>query len=173
MKHTFTRETPPKSSQKSNPSGYLRNFKQESSKASSTMSVTEATIPNPVKEHTFHDLACDAKLNSFAGAYKHDPATVATLAETFSKDFPADARLAKLCDNRLVNQMAFMMEVPGRSAQLAVLSCPFPTTKGTEAVFAGSLGDSMDVLCPVTIRMRDVKGNVITISTIKSIPNRL
>ena len=125
------------------------------------MSVTEATIPNPVKEPTFHDLAyyqaaCDAKLNSFAGAYKHDPANVATLAETFSKDFPVDARLAKLCDNRLVNQMTFMMEVPGRSAQLAVLSCPFPTTKGTEAVFAGSLGDSMDVLCPVTDRRAHV-----------------
>ena len=65
------------------------------------------------------------------------------------------------------------MEVPGRSAQLAVLSCPFPTTKGTDAVFAGSLGDSMDILCPVTIRMRDVKGNVITIASIKSIPTRL
>ena len=103
----------------------------------------------------------------------HNPTNVETIASTFSKDVPADARLDKLCDNRLVNQMAFMMEVPGRSAQLAVLSCPFPTTKGTDAVFAGSLGDSMDILCPITIRMRDVKGHVVTIASIKSIPTRL
>ena len=64
------------------------------------MSINEATIPNPAKV-TLHDLAyqaaCDAKLNSFADAYKHDPANVATIAGNFSKDFPpADARLAKL-----------------------------------------------------------------------------
>ena len=142
------------------------------------MSTTEATISTPAKEPTFHDLAyqaaCDAKLNSFAEAYKHNPTHVETIAGTFLKDFPANnARLTKLCDNRLVNQMDFMMEEPGRSAQLAVLFCTFPTTKGTDAVFAGSLGDSMDVLCPVTICMRDVKGNAITIASIKSIPTRL
>ena len=141
------------------PAVTFENFIKHPSKASSTMSINKATIPNPAKV-TFHNLAyqaaCDAKLISFAEAYKHDPANIATIAETFSKDFSADTRLAKLCDNRLVNQMAFMMEVPGRSAQLAVLSCPFSTTKGTEAVFAGSLSDSMDILCPVTIRMRDV-----------------
>ena len=128
------------------------------------MSTTDATIPNPnpnpATEPTLRDLAYqaayDAKLNSFAEAYKADPANIAAIANTFSKNFPADARLAKLCNNGLVNHMAFMMEVPGHSAQLAVLCFLFPTTKGTDAVFAGSLGDSMDILCPaVTIRMRD------------------
>jgi hypothetical protein len=142
------------------------------------MSIIEAIIPNPtVKEPTLRDLAyqaaCDAKLNSFAEAYKPDPSKVVTIAGTFSKEFPADARLAHLCNNKLVNQMAFFMEVPGRSAQLAVLSSPFPTTRGTDAVFAGSLGDSMDIFCPVTIRMRDVKGHVITIASIKSTPTIL
>ena len=67
------------------------------------------------------------------------------------------------------------MEVSGRSAQLVtIVSCPFPTTnKEIDAVFAGSLGDSMNVICPVSIRMHDVKGNVITIASIKSIPTRL
>ena len=70
--------------------------------------------------------------------------------------------------------MAFLMEVPGHAIQLTVLSCPFLTTKGTEAVvFAGSLGDSLDVICPVTIRMRDVKGNVVTVAAVRSIPTRL
>jgi hypothetical protein len=32
--------------------------------------------------------------------------------------------------------MAFFMEVPNGPATLAVLSCPFLTAKGTEAVFA-------------------------------------
>jgi hypothetical protein len=141
------------------------------------MSTAAATIPNPVPEPTLRDLAhqaaCDAKLNSFANAYARDPSKAALIATTFSKTFPADARLAKLCDNRLVNQMAFLMEVPGRAAQLTVLSCPFPTTKGDEAVFAGSLGDSLDVICPVTIRMRDVKGNVVTVAAVRSIPTSL
>ena len=65
------------------------------------------------------------------------------------------------------------MEVPNGPATLTVLSCPFPTVKGTEAVFPGSLGDAMDVICPVTIRMRDVKGQCITIASVTSIPTML
>ena len=141
------------------------------------MSTTTASVPNPGTQPTLRDLAlqaaCDAKLNSFAEAYAADLSKADLLASTFSKVFPAEARLAKLCNNRLVNQMAFLMEVPGRASQLTVLSCPFPTTEGTEAVFAGSLGDSLDVICPVTIRMRDVKGNVVTVASVRSIPTRL
>ncbi|KAI2499606.1 hypothetical protein MHU86_14901 [Fragilaria crotonensis] len=69
--------------------------------------------------------------------------------------------------------MAFLMDVPNGPATLAILSCPFPTAKGTEAVFAGSLGDAMDVICPVTIRMRDVKGQCITIAPMTSLPTLL
>jgi hypothetical protein len=68
--------------------------------------------------------------------------------------------------------MAFLLEVPGFSPKLAVLSCTFPTACGTEAVFAGSLGDSMDIICPVTIRMRDVKEQCITLGSAKRNPIR-
>jgi hypothetical protein len=142
------------------------------------MLTVETNIPNPAFEPTLRDLAqqaaSDAKLNNFANAYAPDPAQALRLTATFSKDFPADARLANLCDSGLVNQMAFLMEVPNGPATLAVLSRPFPTANGTEAVFAGSLGDAMeDVICPVTIRMRDVKGQVITIAAVKGIPTTL
>jgi hypothetical protein len=135
------------------------------------------TDPNPAIEPTLRDLAhqaaSDAKLNSFANAYAADPTQALRIAATFSKDYPAETRLANLCDSGLVNQMAFLMQVPQGPATLAVLSCPFPTAKGTEAVFAGSLGDAMDVICPVTIRMRDVKGQCISIAPVKSIPTVL
>ena len=136
------------------------------------MLTVETNIPNPAFEPTLRDLAqqaaSDAKLNNFANAYAPDPAQALRLTATFSKDFPAN-----LCDSGLVNQMAFLMEVPNGPATLSVLSCPFPTAKGTEAVFAGSLGDALDVICPVTIRMRDVKGQVITIAAVKGIPTTL
>ena len=141
------------------------------------MLTVDNALPNPALEPTLRDLAyqaaSDAKLNSFANAYVADPAQALRLATTFSKDFPTDTRLANLCDSGLVNKMAFLMEVPNGPATLAVLSCPFPTANGTEAVFAGSLGDAMDVICPVTIRMRDVKGQCITIAAVKSIPTLL
>ena len=97
------------------------------------------------------------------------PKLSASQSATFSKDYPAETRLANLCDSGLVNQMAFQMEKPTGPASLTVLSCPFPTAKRTEAVFAGSLGDTpMDVIvCPVTIRMRDIKGQCITITAVK------
>ena len=145
--------------------------------ASSTMLTVAQTAPNPVNEPTIRDLAYQAasntKLNSFANAYGANPTQALCIANTFSKDYPADTRLANLCDSGLVNQMAFLMEMPTGPASLAVLSCLFPTAKGTEAVFAGSLGDTMDVICPVTIRMRDIKGQCITIAAVKSTPTVL
>ncbi|KAI2502457.1 hypothetical protein MHU86_12033 [Fragilaria crotonensis] len=142
------------------------------------MLTVETNVPNPAAaEPTLRDLAhqaaSDAKLNSFAHAYEPDPSKALRVATTLSKDFPADTRLANLCDSGLVNQMAFLMDVPNGPATLAILSCPFPTAKGTEAVFAGSLGDAMDVICPVTIRMRDVKGQCITIAPMTSLPTLL
>ena len=87
-----------------------------------------------------------------AKAYKADAAQALRLSATFSKDFSADTRLINISDSGLDNQMAFlMMEVPNGPATLAVLPCPFPTANGTEAVLAGSLGEAMDLICPVTI----------------------
>jgi hypothetical protein len=123
------------------------------------MSSVGTNVHHPTAEPTLRDLshhttAGDAKLNSFARAFEPDPTKALRIATTLSIDFPADTRLTNLCDSGLVNQMAFLMEVPNGPATLAILSCPFQTAKGTEAVFAGSLGDAMDVICPITIHMR-------------------
>ena len=138
------------------------------------MMAIDTNVPYPATEPTLRDLAhqaaSDAKLSSFAQAYKPaDPTKALRIANTLSKDFPSDTRLANLCDSGLDNQMAFLMEAPNGPAALAILSCPFPTAKRSEAIFAGSLGDAMDVICPVTIRMRDVKGQCITITPMKSL----
>jgi hypothetical protein len=129
-------------------------------------------VTNPDPEPTLHDLAYQAasasKLNSFAGAYAPDPDKVKRIAKTFSKTYPDMTRIANLCDSRLVNQVAFFLDNPNATPTLAVLSCPFPTAMGTEAIFAGTLGDTMDIICPVTIRMRDIKGYCITAVSIHS-----
>ncbi|KAI2490016.1 hypothetical protein MHU86_24560 [Fragilaria crotonensis] len=63
---------------------------------------------------------------------------------------------------------------PSKALRVATtLSKDFPADTRTEAVFAGSLGDAMDVICPVTIRMRDVKGQCITIAPMTSLPTLL
>ena len=123
------------------------------------MSNTEATVAIPDPELILRDLAYQAasatKLDSFAGAYYTQDADKANrIAATFSKTYPETTRLAKICESTLVNQMAFLLHVPNATPTLAVLSCPFPTADGTDAIFAGTLGDSMDIICPFTIRMR-------------------
>ena len=58
------------------------------------------------------------------------------------------------------------------SSELAVLSCPHPATNPVtkENVLAGSLiGDALDIICPVTIGMQDIKGHVISVTTSKAV----
>ena len=140
------------------------------------MSTITAPAANPDMGPTLPDheyqAASAAKLNSFADAYDANPEQANHIAATLSKDYPDAIRLANICDSGLVNQMVFFLEVPGSSPKLAVLSCPFPTARGTGAVFAGSLGNSMDIICPVTIRMRDVKGQCITLASARRNPIR-
>ena len=111
------------------------------------MLTVDNTVPNPTLEPALHELAHQAASNAKLTA---DPAQAFRLTAMFSKDFPANTHLANFCDSRLVNQMTFLMEIPNGPATLAVLSCPFPTANGAEEVFAGSLGDAMDLICPVT-----------------------
>jgi hypothetical protein len=141
------------------------------------MPTTAANDPIHDTEPTLRDLAYQAasaaKLNSFAGAFVPDPDKVNRIATTFSKTYPDMTRIANICDSSLVNQVAFLLDIPGANPTLAVLSCPFPTAIGTEAVFAGTLGDSMDIICPVTIRMRDIKGYCITVAASNTSPTLL
>ena len=149
------------------------------------MSTSVPAAPTNLPELTYRDLAFQAaktaNLNSFSAAYEPNPTHVAYLDETFDKDFPDTTRIGRLCDSGLTKQLAFMIESPTHEAEnptnvtLAILSCPFPTVirPTQEAVFAGSLGDNMDLLCPVTIRMRDVRGHVISIAPTEVMKNKL
>jgi hypothetical protein len=149
----------------------------QSKKVYSTMSTIDANIQNPEPQPTLRDLAYQAasaaKLNSFAKAFVSDPDKAKRIATTFSKTYPDMTRIANICESGLVNQVAFLLEVPGANPMLAVLSCPFPTAMGTEAVFAGTLGDAMDIICPITIRMRDIKGYCITVAASNTQPTLL
>ena len=141
------------------------------------MPTTAANDTIPYTEPTLYDLAYQAasaaKLNSFAGAYVPDPDKVKRIAAIFSKTYPDITSVANICDSGLVNQVAFFLDNPGANPSLAVLLCPFLTAIRTEAVFAGTLGDSMDIICPVTIRMRDIKGYCITVAASNTSPTLL
>ena len=110
--------------------------------------------------------AVTAKLTSFAAAYESNPAHAAKVASSLSKTSSALARFATLCDTNVVKQLAFVQP----NFRMATLSCPFPAIgREGEEVFAGSLGDSMNLPCPVTIRMQDVRGDVISVSESKAL----
>ena len=51
--------------------------------------------------------------------------------------------------------------------EITVLSRPHPATHPVtnENLIAGSLGDALDIICPVTIGMMDVEGHVIFVAT--------
>jgi hypothetical protein len=57
--------------------------------------------------------------------------------------------------------------------KLALLSCPFPASNSAnEAVVAGSLGNGFNI-CPVTIRIRDVTGQTISVAASSKIVTTL
>ncbi|KAI2498850.1 hypothetical protein MHU86_15651 [Fragilaria crotonensis] len=119
----------------------------------------------PSTDPSFRDLALQAansaKMVSFANATTLNQAHADRVNATFAKTCPTLTRFATLCDTGVVKQFAFILHA---SKKMAVLSCPFPAQgRNGEEVFAGSLGDSMDFPCPVTIRMKDVRGDVLSI----------
>jgi hypothetical protein len=120
---------------------------------------------------TLRDLAVQAatqaNLNSFAMAYPSDPDQAARITETLATSCPSLTRLINICDSGLVKQLVFYKRTTNA---IAVLSCPHPATHPVtnENLIAGSLGDALDIICPVTIGMPDVKGHVITIATSKT-----
>jgi hypothetical protein len=147
------------------------------------MSTPVPVAPTNLPDITYCDLALQAataaNLNSFSSAYKPTPTQAQRITATFSKTCPDTTRLANICDSGLVKQFAFLVEPTApdnpSNATLAVISCPFPTTATStnEAIFAGSLGDRMDIICPVTIRMRDIRGHVITIAPTETMMKEL
>ena len=123
------------------------------------MNLANATRDLSFRERAIH-AATAAKLTSFAEAYDLNPNHVTKVNATFSKTCAPLTRFATLCDPTVVKQLAFVMP----SFKMQVLTCPFPTKgRNDDEVFAGSLGDSMDVFCPVTIRMKDVCGDLLSI----------
>ncbi|KAI2495303.1 hypothetical protein MHU86_19202 [Fragilaria crotonensis] len=133
------------------------------------MSTDATTAPQPL---TLRDLAFQAathaNLNSFSTAYPPDPDQATRLSDTLNKACPAITRLINMCDSGLVKQIGFFKTT---SNELAVLSCPHPATHPTtkENLLAGSLGDALDIICPVTIGMQDIKGHVISVATSKAV----
>ena len=117
---------------------------------------------------TFRDLAVQAatqaNLNSFGMAYPRDPDQAARVTETLAASCPLLTRLINICDSGLVKQLAFFKQVTNK---ITVLSCPHPATHPVtnKNLIAGSLGDALDIICPVTVGMMDVKGHVISVAT--------
>ena len=49
------------------------------------------------------------------------------------------------------------------SFKMEVLLCPFPAQDiNNKEGFTGSLGTFMEVFCPITIRMKDVQGDLLS-----------
>jgi hypothetical protein len=123
---------------------------------------------NPT-QHTLREAAIQAaatakNLPSFSQAYTPNPTQAEYNAKAMSKACNHLARTTNMCNNGLVKQLCFIQA----NNKLAVLSCPFPTqAPDGEAIIAGSLGDSFDLICPVTIRLHDASGLVISIVTPK------
>ena len=105
------------------------------------------------------------KLQSFSQAYTPNPTQAGYIAKAMSKACNQLARTTNVCNYGLVKQLCFIQA----NNKLAILSSPFPTQGPEgEAIIAGSLGDSFDVICPVTIRLCDARGLVISVVTPKS-----
>ncbi|KAI2495641.1 hypothetical protein MHU86_18870 [Fragilaria crotonensis] len=133
------------------------------------MNFAPATRELSFRDRALH-AATIAKLSSFADAYEPNPTHVTQVNATFAKTCSPLTRFATLCDTNVVKQLAFVMP----NFYMQVMSCPFPAQgRNNEEVFAGSLGDSMEVFCPVTIRMKDVRGDLFSICETRAEANSL
>jgi hypothetical protein len=123
---------------------------------------------NPTQE-TLREAAIQAaaakNLQSFSKAYTTNPTQAGYIVKAMSKACNSLACTTSVCNNDLVKQLCFIQA----TNKLAVLSCPFPTqTPNDEGIIAGSLGDSFDIICPVTIRLGDAQGLVVSIVSPKA-----
>ena len=125
-----------------------------------------ATVPTDQapRDLTMRELAIQAattaKLNSFAEAYEQDPLQASRIEASFAKTCSPISKFASMCDSGLVKQLLLVQP----NFKLAIISCPFATQNADgEDIIAGSLGDALDVICPVSIRMRDARGEIISL----------
>ena len=101
-----------------------------------------------------------AKINTFARTLDPNVTHAEQVCATFAKTSSSLNRFATLCDPNVVKQLAFIQP----NFKMAVITCPFHTQgRNNVEVFAGSLGDSMDIICPVSIRVRGATGEVISL----------
>jgi hypothetical protein len=135
-----------------------------------------STVPTEPasRDLTMRDLAIQAattaKLNSFAAAYEQNPTQASRIEASFAKTCSQLTKLANICDSGLVKQLFFVQP----NFKIAIISCPFITQNAAGAdVIAGSLGDAMDVICPVSIRLKDAQGEIISIGPSRANAERL
>ena len=159
LRHTYSRH-PAFSSHKTI---YLNTCKQKSF-PKSTVSTTMLNPTQPTLREAAIQAAAAKNLESFSKAYTPNPTQAGYIAKAMSKACNQLARTTNVCNNGLVKQLCFIQA----NNKLAILSCPFPTQgPDGEAIIAGSLGDSFDVICPISIRLRDARGLVVSIVTPK------
>lgn len=129
-----------------------------------------AAIPRAL---TMRDLAIQAsetaKLNSFAAAYDIDPSQVRRIEASFAKTCSQATKLTNICNSSVVKQLCFLMP----NFKLGILTNPVITqnAEGND-IIVGSLGDSMDVIHPVTIRLQDATADIISICTSRAIAEK-
>ena len=134
-----------------------------------------AAIVPPGAELTMRELsiqaATTANLNSFADAYTKDPAQLARVDASFSKHCSPLTKLANVSDLGLIQEICFIQS----NKRIAIMSCPSLVQQGprNEVVFAGSLGDAVDSTYLITIRMKDVCGEIISVCSSRNAANQL
>ena len=128
-----------------------------------------AIAPPGAELLTMRELSIQA---TFANAYTKDPAQYARVDASLSKHCSPLIKLTNVSDSGLIQQLCFIQ--PNKN-KIAIMSCPFVAQQGptNEVVFAGSLGDAMDSIYPVTIRMRDVRGEIISVCSSRNAADQL
>jgi hypothetical protein len=123
--------------------------------------------PNPTtRALTMRDLAIQAataaKLNSFAAAYNPGPSQASRIKASFAKTCSQTSKLTNICNLGLVKQICFIMP----NYKVGILTNPLISQDPTnEDIIIGSLGDSLDVIHPVTLRLHDVTADILSVCT--------
>jgi hypothetical protein len=106
--------------------------------------------------------ATAAKLNSFAAAYNPGPSQASRIKASFAKTCSQTSKLTNICNLGLVKQICFIMP----NYKVGILTNPLISQDPTnEDIIIGSLGDSLDAIHPVTLRLHDVTADILSVCT--------